>query len=962
MMPALTGQAIAASGAGLGVLVTGAFLAMRLRLPAGAALPVGLAAWSGPVALLAVAGHFDTTAVGIAGYASLLLLADPRLRAMRVARPERPLGAGLVAVALAALAIVYLAVPSQTMLGSRDEGLYTLTALLIERTGGVQVAWPSFAHLPALFAPSPPPQPMFLPGVYATAAGLLPQFGALVPAWIAQLHAAVGDPGLFRLSGLACAIAVPLFHAIAQRVVGRAAAWLATTLFALNAAQVWIARVNLSEPLGQVLVLAGLLVTLVALRRPRPALAITAATCFGAAVLARLDLVLVTPLLLATAAALTAWSARGGAAAATLVRIALASLVAQALAVVLLAVQVRPYVDANAEAIVAAIAAGVVAAVLLVVARTPLHATLRAPVMRRAAAVSVALGLLALFAYAAWWRPHAGPFGTIAAAGHPWLGQRDHREDALPALAAYVTWPALVLALCGAIVAFTRLVRGRAAPAVVLVACVCVPIAVVVLANPRVTPDHFWASRRFVPLVLPGTALLAAYGAQALVLPLVGLRRRAVLVAGALLAAVTLLHAQRATLFVRENAGALAWARDLASATSGAPVVLARDVDAVATTLLLGFGRPVAPLRDSHAPVDAATRALWTGCSAGAPCVLLHDGVAGLGGLALGRSTRLDLVRPVIAPTVDPLPTATTVVTQPLLVTPVTGLAAASGEARLGGAARDWRLDDRGFYRDELAPAWSSRWTDGHAQWRVPALRADAIEMRLGVTAEPRTIALVVDGARLYAGTLAPGEHVIVVPMPSGSTTAPHEIELESDTFRPNARGLSLDDRTLGVSVIAVRLLDSTVPRLRRDAALPDYASAIERIGTYPLAAYVPGVDPVPALPMVVANRGRAAWPVAGDVRAGEAPVRIGIAWRPHGSSATVLEQRVDLPFALAPGERLTLAPPLDPRSTDGATLPPGTYDVDVGLVQEGVAWFADRGGARVGASVTIAARAVAPR
>jgi hypothetical protein len=477
-----------------------------------------------------------------------------------------------------------------------------------------------------------------------------------------------------------------------------------------------------------------------------------------------------------------------------------------------------------------------------------------------------------------------------------------------------------------------------------------------------VTPDHFWVSRRFIPLVLPGTALLAAYGAQALVLPLVGMRRRAVLVAGALLAAVTLLHAQRATLFVRENVGALAWARDVANATAGAPVVLARDVDAVATTLLVGFGRPVAPLRDAHAPVDATTRALWGRCTPAVPCVLLHDGVAGLVGLALEPSTRLDLVRTAIAPTFLPLPAATTVLTQPLLATRVTGLAPASVDGRLSGAARDWRQDDRGFHRDELAPAWSSRWTDGHARWQVPAMRADAIEMRLGVTAEAPTVELLVDGARLYAATLPAGEHRIVVALPQGKEVAPRVLELVSDAFQPNARGLSLDDRTLGVSVLAVRLLDSTAGRLGRDAAPPDYASTIERIGTYPLAAYAPGVDPVPTLPIVVANRGRAAWPVTGDVRAGEAPVRIGIVWRPRGSGATILEQRVDLPFALAPGERLALAPPLDGRGADGAVLPPGDYDVDVGLVHEGVAWFADRGGARVGASVTIASSAVAPR
>jgi hypothetical protein len=960
MLATLSAHAIAASGAAVGVLVTGAWLAARLRLPPAAVLPMGLAVWSPPLVVLVVAGHYDPTGVGLAGFACLLLLLDARLRAWGGGMTNSPRRSALVAAMLAALALVYLAVPSQTMLGSRDEGLYTLTALLIERTGGVRVAWPAFAHVPELFAPGPPPQPMFLPGVYATPEALLPQFGALVSAWIAQLHAAVGDPGLFRLNGLLCVIAVPLFHAIAVRVVGRGAAWLATALFALNAAEVWIARVNLSEPLGQVLVLAGLLVTMIALRREQQPLVLAAAACFGSAVLARLDLVLVVPLLLGAAAALAMWTMHASAAR-TVVRIAVATAVAQALAVGLFAIQVRPYVEANRDVLVAAAGASLAAVLIAVLARQPVGIALRSPAARRIAALGVAFGLLAVFAYAAWWRPHDPPFAIITTPGHPWIGQRDHREDALAALAAYVTWPALVLALAGAVVVFTRLLRGRAAAAVVVVACLCVPIAVVTLANPRVTPDHFWASRRFIPLVLPGTALLAAYGAQALLLPLVGVRRRAVLVAGALLAAVTLVHAQHATLFVRENVGALAWARDLAAETAGAPMILAREVDAVATTLLLGFGRPVAPLRDRSAPVDATTRAVWTRCTISVPCVLLHDGVEGLGGLALLPSTRHDLVRPIVAPTFDPLPTATTLATQRLIATRVTGLAASMPDLRLCGAARDWRADDRGFYRDELGPAWSSRWTDGRARWSVPPMRADVLELRLGIAAEPRTIELRLDGAKLYAATLAPGEHVVTVPLPRTATTTGHALELASDAFRPKALGLSLDDRTLGVYVHAVRLLDTSVPRMSRAAGPADYAATIARVGTYPFAPFVPGEDATPGLALSIANRGHVAWPTVDDVREGEAPVRIGLAWRPRGSVATVLEQRVDLPFALTPGERLALAPPLDPRAS-GATLPPGDYDVDVGLVHEGVAWFADRGGARVTASVTIAARAVAPR
>jgi hypothetical protein len=93
-------------------------------------------------------------------------------------------------------------------------------------------------------------------------------------------------------------------------------------------------------------------------------------------------------------------------------------------------------------------------------------------------------------------------------------------------------------------------------------------------------------------------------------------------------------------------------------------------------------------------------------------------------------------------------------------------------------------------------------------------------------------------------------------------------------------------------------------------------------------------------------------WPAQNDLRAGEAPVAIGITWMIEGDAVPRLEQRIDLPFSLHPGERLMLAPSLDPGQ-----LPPGSYEVRIGLVHEGVTWFAERGGALIRVPVTIGAR-----
>ena len=106
------------------------------------------------------------------------------------------------------------------------------------------------------------------------------------------------------------------------------------------------------------------------------------------------------------------------------------------------------------------------------------------------------------------------------------------------------------------------------------------------------------------------------------------------------------------------------------------------------------------------------------------------------------------------------------------------------------------------------------------------------------------------------------------------------------------------------------------------------------------------------AVPMEIVNRSDVVWPADNDIRTGEAPVALGIIWTRAGDNERLLEQRVQLPFSLHPGERLLLAPPLDP-----ASLPAGMYNVRIALVHEHVTWFDGKGGPLIDIPVTIGAR-----
>jgi hypothetical protein len=70
--------------------------------------------------------------------------------------------------------------------------------------------------------------------------------------------------------------------------------------------------------------------------------------------------------------------------------------------------------------------------------------------------------------------------------------------------------------------------------------------------------------------------------------------------------------------------------------------------------------------------------------------------------------------------------------------------------------------------------------------------------------------------------------------------------------------------------------------------------------------------------------------------------VRLGIRWLRDGT--VVAEHRAELPHVLAPGMTVEMNIPIAARTPEGTPLPPGRYEVRIGLVQELVRWFPEDG------------------
>jgi hypothetical protein len=128
---------------------------------------------------------------------------------------------------------------------------------------------------------------------------------------------------------------------------------------------------------------------------------------------------------------------------------------------------------------------------------------------------------------------------------------------------------------------------------------------------------------------------------------------------------------------------------------------------------------------------------------------------------------------------------------------------------------------------------------------------------------------------------------------------------------------------------------------------LPDAAcrSAITWTGGEGRLTLQPGE--VRTLRLRVAHHGQGAvWVPMDALDSPQGSVRVGALWFREGESTPVEPggQRGELPHALLPGEVVEVRLALAAQGAGGAPLAPGSYVVEIGLVQEGVRWFRDLG------------------
>ena len=431
----------------------------------------------------------------------LAILCRGRLR-LGPAAPRPGLGA-LVPAAIIAGGLWLYGAPAEYVLGGKDPGAYVNEGVQIAQRGALVAHDPVIASVPAEFRDLVLPShntPSYygsrFMGFYVLdpqAGTILGQFPHFLPASIAIGYGLDGLTGVRRVTHFWTLLGLCCVYALGARLFGRTVAAAGTALLAINVITVWFSGYPNAEVVAQALLFAAMLAWSRAQVDALPFFGVVAASLLGMLLFLRVDMAIAVAGFVAAAAI-----GRMAGLPAVVGFFPVLVLWLAAAALYLLGLM-KPYMWTPLvwlewlplwQMVVAGLSAAAVLAVVFGAAQLPAVRRLLPWVWRVMAAAAVIL-----FVYAYVFRAAGGRLA-------------EHDAIALRSFGWYVLPLGLFTALLGYLVALRRFVARDSVFLLTLTL-----YAVFFFYKIRIVPVHYWMTRRFLPMVLPGALLLAAFAA-----------------------------------------------------------------------------------------------------------------------------------------------------------------------------------------------------------------------------------------------------------------------------------------------------------------------------------------------------------------------------------------------------------------------------------------------------------------
>lgn len=464
---------------------------------------------------LALAGRysFDRLLV-VNGIASVLLLAAGHVRLLYRGEAPAPSWSVLAPAGIVALGVWLYFPPAEFVMGGKDPGVYVNEGIQIAQRGDVIVHDAVVASVPPasrdLFFPAHRDQLQWYYGQRFVGFFLqdpndgtvVGQFPHLFPAAIAIGYGLNGLSGARQTVGVVAILGLLAVYFLAAQLIGRVGAAAAAVLLAINVVEVWFARYPNGEVLMQAFLFASLLAFARATEGSRIFFGSVSAILVTMLLFLRYDVIIAIAALTATVALLPAIRARVGLAFGTWLVAGLAG------GLVYLLGPLRAYAAYPLAFIRLSVGWWAVGAglVVLIVMRRLLRREGLATIVRRWLPLGYAAALVGLALYAYFFRTMTGRlalFDAMAFRAYGW----------------YITPAVIFLGLAGLVlIARDRFWRQ---PAFFVTFAT---FSVFFFYKTRIVPEHFWATRRYLAVTLPGSMIFLAALAAATVGP-IGLSR-----------------------------------------------------------------------------------------------------------------------------------------------------------------------------------------------------------------------------------------------------------------------------------------------------------------------------------------------------------------------------------------------------------------------------------------------------
>lgn len=780
---------------------------------------MGMAVWSVPLLGSAVLGVYSGKFFGLAGW--IISVSSVWLLNREYKKGIEGIKTNLVSfklknlsfwlccftAGLLVLAFLYLCYPNESILGGRDMGVYANHGIYIASHGNLSPQYP-VPYESKSWSQS------FLPGLYATTGVITVQFAHLFPVWLAQSYDSFGTDGLFRLNAVLALVSLGLFFGLLRRFVSLPLAVLGTLFLGGNVSQIWLARITLTEIMTQMWVVAALLTADLAYRDNQPNWARWSGILWGMTSLCRIDsfmfiaFITVTHLIQRCFCVkednqeIMFWS-----------RLYQGAIPVFTLALAYYYFFSQPYFSdlLRQLTLIAALTVVVTAGHLMLTLVKKNKLYLNNLLTTKTFWVFAVIVIMA-FLYGHLIRPHLGQFSVFNWQESGLHGTRTYREDSLANLGAYLSIPVLYAALGGWLAAVWRIWFLRQWQWLLPVV-VAGGAAFIYIYDPNISPDHYWAVRRFVPLILPGFIFFGTFSLAQLAGSFSNTRRFNIVFWGV---AIYLLcftfNLDRHVITHAENKGYWQQLSLLAEKIPNDGIVLAPYKEQYSTPLFMAFNKKIIPY-GREIEDEILLKFLQEQTISNKQVYLLSTGKeSAFIGYDVEKINGITLTRDSMEATVSSLPKRTIHEEKEVSVFSIT-----KGNIKknaIFGAYRVYGVPEEGFYDNEIhSSGVPFRWTNGQAKLTVPwygqKLSGSLLVSILITSPQGADVTIKANGQELYKGFVNQGPWEKNIQLNLNKLETPIKVEINSNSWKPSETiPGSGDQRQLGVAISSIRFLE----------------------------------------------------------------------------------------------------------------------------------------------------------